>query len=162
MTLTEWNTRHVPYEQVEVSHARNRPLAERPLIPVPGDRVFYRREYWDQHPVAAVVVEVQDLNDHSDPNLWIVVRNIYGRPIQDDGVTRYAQAPDPWPELRLAYVDDHDQTRYALTRESRMRGSPGWLPLDWRLRPVRLPEELLAMERVNPRPLNVPFAEFGG
>jgi hypothetical protein len=160
--LTEWDTRHLPYEQVEVSYARNRLPVERPPIPVRGDQVFYRRTYWDQIPVAAVIVEVQDLNDRLDPNLWMVVRNTFGAPIQDQGVTRYTQVPDPWPEVKLLYKDEQEQMRYALTRESRMRGSPGWLPLNWRMRPVYLPQDLLMMERVSLRPVNVPFAEFGG
>lgn len=169
--LTEIQTRAVPYEQIEITFARNRPIMERPSIPKPGDYVFYRAEYWDQNPVSARVVEVQDPNDKSDPNLWQQVRDGSGVPIIDSGVPRFAPVADPWPWVRLEYEvlvpgrNDQWVTKSAMTRESRMRGSPGWLPLNWRSRPVRLPNELRQIERPLLRPVNVPlpqFLQFGG
>lgn len=166
MTLTEAQTRHVPYDTVEVSHARNRPIKERPTIPKPGDKVYYRREYWDQEPMLTTVVAVQDLNDKEDPNLWHLVRDQNGVPVMDDGVVRYAQVADPWPEVTLEWIEEQkggdpaEITRRALTRESRLRGSPGWLPLNWRTRPVRLPSDLLLVPRPELPPLNVPLSQY--
>lgn len=168
--LTEIQTRPVPYEQIEITFARNRPFMERPPVPQPGDQVFYRAEYWDQDPFRAQVIEVQDLNDKSDPNLWQQVRDGAGSPIVDGGVPRFSRVSDPWPWVRLEYEVLMENghwlvTKSAVTRESRMRGSPGWLPLNWRTRPVRLPAELRCIERPSLRPVNVPlsqFLQFGG
>lgn len=164
--LTELHTRMIPYEPIEVSHARNRPLDERSPIPKVGDKVFYRREFWDQEPLLTTVVFVQDLNDKSDPNLWHLVRDIYGNPIVDYGVVRYAQVADPWPEVMVEWEEVYKSTpsgvttRRAVTREARLRGSPGWLPLNWRFRLVRTSGELLSVIRPELPPLNVPFDEF--
>lgn len=162
--MREADTRLVPYERIEVSHATNRPYAERPPVPRVGDELFYRRNYWDQDPVRARVVWVQDLDDREDPNLWALVRDHNGNPILDAGVPRYGRAADPWPEVRLrgewADPGSTPHEREAITREARLRGSPGWLPLNWRERPVRLPSELYLIERPPLPPANVPYAEF--
>jgi hypothetical protein len=155
---TEIETRDVPYEQIEITFARNRPVSERTPIPEPGDSVFYRREYWDQLPVLATVLKVQSLDDRDDPNLWQLVRDSWGKPILDEGGTRYSRLPDPWPWVMLSLPSGGR----AMTREARLRGSPGWLPLDWRLRLVRLPSEVLLVERPALQPVNVPFLQFGG
>jgi hypothetical protein len=174
--VDEIGTRLVPWQQLEVSHARNRPLAERPPLPHPGDRVWYRRFEWNRdpgtgdlvEPESAVIVEVQDPRDTSDadyvdgvgwvrdPNLWHLVRDVNGVPIVDPGGLRYAPVADPWPWVRLrrpnGIVD--------CTREARLRGSAGWLPLDYLTRPERwrLPSETaLVSTRPVLRPLNVPL-----
>jgi hypothetical protein len=162
-----------------VSHARNRPLSERSPLPLTGDRVWYRRHEWDRDPTSgehvppelAVVVEVQDPLDTSDqdyvdgvgwvrdPNLWHLVRDIHGRPIRqpmvDGGALRYAPVADPWPWVRLqrpnGIVDG--------TREARLRGSAGWMPLDYLTRPERwrLPSEIALLSTRPALPaLNVP------
>lgn len=172
----------VPWQRIEVTHAKNRPLSERPPLPRPGDQVWYRRFEWnhDQRtgervdPELAVVVEVQDPQDISDqdyvddagwvrdPNLWHLIRhNITGAPLRDAlGQLVYNPVSDPWPWVRLrrpnGIIDE--------TREARLRGSAGWLPLDYLARPerLRLPREtaLLATRPVL-LPPNVPFAARG-
>lgn len=148
--MRESDTRLVPYEHAEIAYARNRPHHERPPIPRPGDRIYYRREFWDENPVLATVVDVQDLDDHTDPDLWEPVKNVYGQQIYDAGVPRFAPMADPWPWV---WLRPDDTGRIAQTKESRVRGAPGWLPLNWRDRPVRLPGDLV-MRPLPPR--NVP------
>lgn len=177
--MVELATRGVPYEPVEVSYANNRPHSERPPIPVVGVRVLYRREPYDQHPVPVRVVWVQPVDDESlvhsypgfgparDPNLWTLVRDETGRPILDDGVPRYVPHSDPWPQVRVrgewpASPGQAPEVRDAVCREARLRGSPGWLPLDWRTRPVRLPHELSTIDRPVLPPLNLPYDQFFG
>lgn len=150
---SELDTRHLPYEPVEVSYATNRPAGERTPIPVVGQQVLYRREFWDQEPVQVTVVSVQDLGDRSDPNLWRLVRDVHGNPMPGpDGDVLMVPVPDPWPLLWLRgwwppYPGGKPEEREAQTREARLRGSPGWLPLDWRLRPVRTPQEFALVAR---------------
>lgn len=172
--LDELQTRLVPWEPIEVSHARNRPLAERPPLPKPGEQVWYRRFDWGIDPRTgdtippelAVVLEVQDPADTSDqhympdigwvrdPNLWHLVRDAYGHPVRDGDALRYAPVADPWPRLMLRRPNG----RTAQTRESRLRGSAGWLPLDYQRRPgrSRLPGDLLAAVRPALPPVNPP------
>lgn len=146
----EIDTRDVPYERIELSWAKNRPFTERPAVPSPGDRVFYRRNDWDQDPLLVTVLEVQDPNDKSDPNLWQALRNYHGQLLRDPlGRPLYKLLPDPWPWIRVQWWEEagkEDVERQGVTREARLRGSPGWLPLNWRDRPVRLPEELVGLD----------------
>jgi|SRR2546430_2278432 len=163
--LTELDTRHLPYERIELTFAANRPHAERPPLPHVGEQLLYRREYWDQHPVPVTVVWVQDLQDRTDPNLWHEAKDLHGAPIVDRDGARFYRTADPWPEVRLRgmwppYEGAKPELREALTREARLRGSPGWLPLDWRLRPVRTPAELYLIERPPLAPVNVPYGQF--
>jgi hypothetical protein len=152
---TELDTQHVPYDVREYNWALNRPYHERPALPRPGDMVFYRREAWDQNPVLVTVVAAADLRDRTDQNLWQPVHDpATGQLLYDNGVPRYAPVPDPWPWVRLTgrwAVGGEMAERDAITMEARLRGSPGWLPLDWRDRPVRLPDELDARYLVAPR-----------
>ena len=115
-----------------------------------GDRVCYRRDNWAD-PVLATVVEVQDLDDHDDPNLWQEVKDTQGQPIYDgSGEPLYVPVADPWPWVLLS--PDDAPGRLAQTREARLRGSAGWLPLHWRTRHVRLPSEVVLRPL---RPLNL-------
>lgn len=167
--MREWDTRLVPHEPAEVSYALNRPDHERTPIPKPGDRVYYRRHMWDQHPTLATVLAVADLEDRGDPHLWHLIRDLDGNPVLDGDVPRMVRAPDPlpWVDLRADDVDARDEygkpvrcthcgwfhRNPARTWEARVRGMPGWLPLNWRDRDVKLPSELVhrpiapAMER---------------
>lgn len=150
--MRELDTRVVPIEHIEVAYARHRPPAERSPVPRAGDRVFYRHTEWDEQVTPARVLWVQNLNDRADPQLWHTVRDAYGQVILDDGVPRQVPLADPWPQVRLSTVYGE-----LLTWESRVRGSPGWLPLDWESRPVRLPWELT----MHPHPpLNVPLDQL--
>lgn len=157
---SELDTRPIPIEHREVSYALNRPEHERTPVPRIGDRVFYRRHEWDQNPPLATVLAVADLEDRSDPNLWHPIRdNMTSVPILDPDGPRVVRAPDPlpWVDLVADDVDARDEdgkpircpvcdTHHrnpARTWEARVRGMPGWLPLNWRERPVRLPWELV-------------------
>ena len=147
----EIDTRDVPYERVELTWAKNRPLHERPVIPLPGDKVFYRRIEWEQEPRLVTVLEVQDPLDKTDPNLWQTLRNYHGHLLHDMwGRPLHKVMPDPWPWIRVCWWEQGkigpEMERQGITREARLRGSPGWLPLNWRDRPVRLPHELKNVE----------------
>jgi hypothetical protein len=157
--VEELDTRLLPWEAQEISWAWNRPHRERPPLPKPGDRVRYRHQHWDAETVPAVVVSVQDPDELDDGNLWILVRDIDGQPIFDDGVPRWVRCPDPWPLVRL---DTGDLYGVVNTLESRVRGSAGWLPLDWQARPerARLPSELALLPREPRPPLNVPLHQL--
>ncbi len=163
--MDELETRLVPWERVEVVYAWNRPPAEQTPIPHVGDRVWYRRDEWDPHDrvLPADVVEVADLDDRSDPHLWHVARDEHGRPVVDgprgSEVPRMVRAPDPWPWLRLRVPD---RAGLVQTQEARLRGSAGWLPLDYRQRPVRLPAEVHArVAALGIEPVNLPFGTMG-
>lgn len=172
--VDELGTRIVPWEQVEFSHARNRPHAERVPHPAPGDRVWYRRHDWchnlatgeHEEPELATVVEAQPLDDTAtahwwpnvgpsrDPNLWHLIRTPQGHPALDAlGQMAYAPVADPWPWVRLRRPNG----LIAETREARLRGSAGWLPLDYRDRRerCRLPAETALVARP-PLPLLLP------
>src|ERR1700743_2137615 len=142
----------VPWQQIEASHARNRPMSERPPPPQVGEQVWYRRFEWNRdprgdlsEPELAEIVEVQDPRDTSDadyvdgvgwvrdPNLWHLVRDALGHPLLDGGALRYAAGAHPGRGVSLrrrnGIIDG--------TREARLRGSAGWLPLDYLTRPER-------------------------
>jgi hypothetical protein len=153
---SEEETRHIPWAQVEVSYARNRNPIERVAV-TPGDRVYYRRDNWDPNLVLAQVLEVQDLGDRTDPNLWQQVRNVGGSPVLDPlGQLVHAPVADPWPWVILQPDDTPGRT--AKTWEARLRGSAGWLPLDWRTRHVRLPREVVLrpLQPLTTNPRNLP------
>lgn len=165
--MDEIATRWVPWQQNEFSHVHNRPHAERPPLPAPGDQVWYRRYDWNvdertgehHEPELVTVIEVQhpddtelvcnlpDIGPVRDLNLWHLVRdNLTGQPLYGiDGQPWYVHVADPWPWLRMRRPNG----LLAETREARLRGSAGWLPLDYRTRPERwrLPNETLLVPR---------------
>lgn len=180
LPLREIETRLVPWEQIEQTHARNRPLSERPPLPKPGDRVWFRRWEWERDsggrhvpPELATVVGIQpddhpDFRDYvpgvgwvRDPNLWHLVRDINGKPLRGlDGGWRYEPVADPWPWLDLE-LEPHPAgypRPLERAREARLRGSAGWLPLDYldRAERRRLPGDFYNAVRPALRPLNVP------
>lgn len=152
--MLEHETRLVPIEAREVAYARNRPTHERPPIPKPGDKVWYRHNEWDQHVWPATILEVQDVDDRTDPHLWHLVRDTSGVPILDADIPRQVQVADPWPWVLLRVDDDRFPSPQIRTQEGRVRGSAGWLPLNYLDRPVRLPHELVMQPL---EPLNVPL-----
>lgn len=118
-----------PWDAAEHAWAQRRPARMRTPLPGVGADVFYRHRHFAEA-TRARVVSVQDLDDRTDEYLWHVARNSAGLPIVDGAGRRLLQrAPDPWVTLRLATDWGHVECR-----EARVRGSAGWLPLDWEQR----------------------------
>lgn len=139
--VREMDTRLIPIDRIECSYARNRVSSERTPVPAVGDPVYYRHNEWDSEVDVAVVREVQNLQQYDDPNLWQIQRDQNNRPVADGfGGVLMVPVNDPWPWIVLR------SERYGLRRtwESRVRGSAGWLPLNWRTRPVWLAGDLIA------------------
>jgi len=155
--VDELATRAMPWEQIESAWARNRPLTERPAIPSVGDLVCYRHNEWSPEVEQIQVLEVQDAGDRADPNLWHTVRDINGAVLlAADGTPATEPVADPWPWL--LFRRDPLSTRLTMAREARLRGSAGWLPLDWRQRPERwrLPAQTALVQRPDLGRLIVP------
>ena len=139
----ETATQGVPYAPQEFAWARIRPPAHRVPVPHVSQRIRYRHQYWGPV-VDAVVVSVPDL-DHPptfaeisatgelDQNVWDLLRdNATGALLTDGfGAPRPVLLPDPWP---MIVVRAQGVPGLVSTREARLRGAPGWLPLDWRSR----------------------------
>lgn len=137
--MREADTRLIPYDESEITWARCRPPEHRVPLPTLGDPVLYRHDPWGS-PVVAEVIAIEDLDDRTKPNLWEVVRDpASGRILATpDHVPVARPLADPWPVL-------HIKSRYgiAVTQEARLRGSAGWLPLDWESRHRPLPDLLI-------------------
>lgn len=133
--MQEQDTRLIPYAAWEYDWAHQRPAPHRTPLPAPGDEVCYRHDHWGDV-VRIEVVSVQPLDDVTDQHLWRVETDGAGGVLLVDGRPVFAQRLDPWPTLRLRVP------RIGLvdTREARLRGSPGWLPLDWETRFRPTPE----------------------
>lgn len=138
MELQESDTRAIPYAAWEYAWAHERPGEHRTTLPAVSDEVAYRHDPWG--PVIGVdVVSVWPLDDVDDPHLWRVELDGFGNPLMLDGRPIFAQRLDPWPILRLR-LPRKLGLGLCDTREARLRGSPGWLPLDWETRYRPMPE----------------------
>lgn len=130
--LTEADSRPIPYTRAEFDWAHSRESRHWVPVPTEGDTVLYRHDPWAT-PTEATVEWVQPADDIDDPHLWVVQTDERGGVLLHHGQPVMAPKPDPWPVLRL-------KTRFGPveTREARLRGAPGWLPIDWqaRWRPV--------------------------
>lgn len=139
MRVREQDTVLIPYQPEEIAWARQRPPEHRVACPAVGDALLYRHDSWGP-PVAAVVESVEDLDDRTKPNLWQIIRDpVSGRILATpDHVPVAERLPDPWPVL-------HIRSRHgiAITQEARLRGSAGWLPLDWETRYRPTPDLLI-------------------
>ena len=89
----------------ELWWARHRPLSARPPVPEVGAGCLYRSNDWFD-PVPARVLRVH-WDEFGDVNLL---------------------GDDPWPWLTL---DVPGQPYRVKTREARLDGSAGWLPVDY-------------------------------
>lgn len=132
--MQESDTRLVPYQEWELQWARRRPAPDRVPLPVVGAAVAFRADYWGPV-VLADVLEIQDLEDVADQHLWRVDMAADGLPLLLEGRPLMVQCADPWPLLTIHVPGVGD----GLTREARLRGAPGWLPLDWETRTRPLP-----------------------
>lgn len=146
----EQMSRPIPYTTAEIAYARKRPFPERTPIPVEGDEVLCRLNEWGDV-YGATVDRVQPEDDVDDRNLFQVeladamaerLLLLEGRPVM-------SKVEDPWPTLWLVVKvprgDGFVRTVHTHTREARLRGSAGWLPLDWRTRRRYLPAQLEGM-----------------
>lgn len=155
--------RLIPMELFEGSMARNRPTERRPAWPVVGSEVYYRRNSWDSDDALwrMRVIDAQDPNDTTTvwaSNLCQQIRdNLTGRPLLDgNGAPVHSPLTDPWPWVHLRWEGALPSGAPAwlgnvqMTWESRLRGSPGWLPLDYqRTRTVWLPGDLTPAQSIN-------------
>ncbi|HEY6021599.1 MAG TPA: hypothetical protein VIY48_17550 [Candidatus Paceibacterota bacterium] len=137
--------RLVQLSNAEAGYARNRLPEDKPPTPKVGDRVYFRREAWasDEDLFPMRVVEVQDPNDTTSEfatNLCQHLRHhITGGPLFfPDGKPVVVPLPDPWPWIKMVWDGEppatHEENwkhRVQMTFESRMRGSPGWLPMNY-------------------------------
>jgi len=137
-------TRIVPWSEREFGWARNRPPLHRVPLPRPADRVWFRFDRFGPA-VQAVVVDVPELDrgfrwsdlepGESTPDAWVWQlrrNNFTGQPVLDGlGLPRVELLPDPQPVITCRV---EGRPGLHSTREARLRGSPGWLPLDWRER----------------------------
>jgi hypothetical protein len=119
----------IPHTQQEIEWAHRRPEPHRTPLPVVGDEVMYRHQPWGPV-VRAEVTWVQSLDDMSDPHLWQVQTDPTGNPVLLEGKHVLQRRFDPWPVVRLRVPG----LGVGETREARLRGSAGWLPLDWEVR----------------------------
>lgn len=166
-------TRLIPLTPMEASYARNRLSSERPPWPKVGDQVYYRRNEWDlDHEVFLMrVVDVQDPKDTTSEfahNLYQHLRSPMGVPqFFLDGSPVVVPLPDPWPWVKMLWEGDPPKTHdeawkggIPMTFESRMRGSAGWLPFNYRETrvvhlPGAIPEVPMATYRFNGEALEV-------
>lgn len=129
MQLREAETRGIPWTPGEFAWAHERPAEHRTPTPLLGDEVCYRHDAWGPV-VTAEVVWRQPPDDVDDPHLWRVETDARGNPLLVEGHPLFSQRLDQWPVLRLKVP----RLGLGETREARLRGSPGWLPLDWETR----------------------------
>ena len=140
----ELATRAFPWSELELAWQRVRPPEHRVPLPRTGQRVYVRLDRFYE-PLPARVAWAPDLErgwrwedlepGASTPDAWtwqLRRDNLTGRPVLDAmGLPRVELLPDPQPVIGVR-VDGWPSILE--TREARLRGSPGWLPLDWRER----------------------------
>lgn len=130
-------SRPIPYSAEELHTARCRPAEFRTPIPREGDTVLCRLNEWGPA-YAAEVERVQPLDDVDDPHLAEVTLDERQEVVVLEGRPVMAMVDDPWPTLWLVVDTPRGKIR-THTREARLRGSAGWLPLDWESRRRPLP-----------------------
>jgi hypothetical protein len=117
------------YDPAELHWQLKRPRRHWTPVPTAGSNVFYRHQAW-QPPTVARVEGLQAYDDATDPYVWHVLKDANNRPLRDfAGRLIGGPCDDPW--LTLTLFTDWGRL---LTREARVNGSPGWLPLDWQRR----------------------------
>lgn len=138
--MREIDTSLIPYSNAEVQWARHRPPQDRTPLPAPGDEVLYRHDPWgalmDAH-VEEVLFNLDDpsvgaIGSQPNPDVWEAQRD----PISGAYLILHTKnvivcKADPWPQLVLT---TRPRVMLVTTQEARLRGSAGWLPLDWESR----------------------------
>ena len=152
---TQFPGEGVLHSPLEYERARRRPFPERTPLPAVGDELFYRHNGGSPNVYRIEVIRVQSLEDFEDPNLWYFQTEADGRPRWIEGRQVLARAHDPWPLIWAKLQEPtHELGRNVdlpagmciETREARMRGSAGWLPLDWETRPQPAPSFLVVRD----------------
>lgn len=117
------NPTTMPVTPEMVTWARCRPPAQRTPMPEKGQRVWYRHNH--HGPLSVAEVERVDLARQDDYGVWrFCVDPHTGKPVEREGVPLMELVDDPWPDVWLRT----DWGR-VVTRESRIDGSAGWLPM---------------------------------
>lgn len=107
----------------ERAWAMCRPKALRTKLPEPGSKVWYR--HVPDGPLTEAEVESVDMANRSDDFVYrYVLHPATGAPITVAGKRLRALVDDPWPDVYL-----RTEWGRIVTREARLAGSPGWLPL---------------------------------
>lgn len=116
------NPTTMPVTPEMVAWARCRPGRDRTPMPEPGARVWYRHNH--HGPLTVAAVEKVDLSNRDDYGVWRFVVDAIGKPVMVEGRRLMELVDDPWPDVWL-------RTDYGrvVTRESRIEGSAGWLPM---------------------------------
>ena len=117
------------WDSTEYAWAMRRTGRHRVPLPAVGDRIFYRHRHFGEV-TDAQVVAVQPFPDEDNDYQFRVACGPDGQPLLDGlGHRLTAKVQDPWITLRLATAWGHLDTR-----EARLTGSAGWLPVDWETR----------------------------
>lgn len=115
-------TSAMPVAQHERIAALCRPPERRTAMPRAGQVVWYRHEpFGALQPVE--VLEV-DISNPADTYVWRYAVDGNNWPVMVDGKHVMELVDDPWPDVYL-------KTSWGriVTREARIEGSPGWLPM---------------------------------
>ena len=115
------NPTSMPVTPELVAWARCRPSHERTPLPRCGHRVWYRHDHHGTVTVAEV--ERVDMSNKDDYGVWRFVLD-NGQPVLVAGQRVMELVEDPWPDVWLRT----DWGR-VVTREARIPGSAGWLPM---------------------------------
>lgn len=128
--------RGLPATLAQRAWAICRPPQRRTPRPKVGDEVLYRADSWHE-PIPARVLWVQPDDDVDDPHVMQPQTDGQGGVALVEGRPVFVTNPDAWLSLKLAVTID-GRIEHPITREARLPGSPGWLPLDWeeRFRPM--------------------------
>jgi hypothetical protein len=132
--------RGMPATPEQRSWAICRPAPRRVPRPAVGDDVLYRHDSWLE-PIPARVLWVQPDDDVDDPHVCQVQTDGQGMPVLVEGRPVFVTNPDAWLTVKLAVTID-GSAMHMITREARLPGSPGWLPLDWATRWRPMPWEI--------------------
>jgi len=127
----------LPATPAQCFWARSRPAPHRVAAPAAGDTMLMRLDKWAD-PIPARVIWVQPDDDVDDPHVCQVqVDPATGRPMLLEGRPVFVTNSDPWFKVKVA-IELNGGIAHTVTREARLPGSEGWLPLDWedRFRPM--------------------------
>lgn len=106
--------------------------------------MLFRLKEWEQ-PWPATVQRVQPLDDVDDPHLFTVEMDSRGEVLMLEGRPVLTGDPDPWLIVWCRIEGPNGVVVHSHAREARLRGSAGWLPMDWKGRHRPLPASLVPL-----------------